>query len=164
VASTGVSNQSTSQPQNVLGMDMKIEVVALPVADVDRSKRFYEGLGWRVDADFGSGEDFRVVQLTPPHSACSIAFGKGITTAEPGSVQRLEIVVSDIVATRADLISRGVEVGEVFHLERPSPTPIPGPDPERRSYQSYATFTDPDGNGWLIQEINRRLPGREWKD
>jgi hypothetical protein len=107
------------------------------------------------------GDAFRVVQLTPRHSSCSIAFGKGLTTAAPGSMQRLELVVSDIDAARDDLIGRGVEVSELFHLDG---GPVPGPDPERRSYQTYAAFSDPDGNGWLLQEVRERLPGREWDD
>jgi catechol 2,3-dioxygenase-like lactoylglutathione lyase family enzyme len=141
--------------------------VTLPVADVDLSKRFYESLGWRLDADIARGEQFRVVQLTPPHSRCSIAFGTGLTTAEPGSVQRLELAVSDIDLAREDLIRRGVEVSEVFHLGSDgegAPAPVPGPDPERRSYLSYASFSDPDGNSWLLQEIKTRRPGREWED
>ncbi len=159
MSSTGVSTD-TSTPE-VGTIDMKIEVVTLPVADVDRAKRFYQSLGWRLDADIVVGDNFRVVQLTPPHSACSIAFGKGLTTAEAGSVQRLELVVYDIDAARADLISRGVEVSGLFHLDG---GPVPGPDPERQSYMTYATFSDPDGNGWLLQEIRTRLPGREWTD
>jgi catechol 2,3-dioxygenase-like lactoylglutathione lyase family enzyme len=140
---------------------MSLEVVTVPVSDVDRAKRFYQGLGWRLDADIAAGDAFRVVQLTPPHSACSVSFGKGLTTGEPGSVQRLLLAVSDIDAARADLISRGVEVSGVFHL---AGGPVPGRDPEGRSYQSYASFSDPDGNGWLLQEITTRLPGREWED
>jgi len=142
-------------------VDMKLEVVTLPVSDVDRAKAFYESLGWRLDADIVVGENFRVVQLTPPHSACSISFGKGLTTAEPGSARRLLLAVSDIDAARAELIGRGVEVSGVFHLEG---GPVPGPDPQGRSYQTYASFSDPDGNGWLLQEITTRLPGREWED
>ena len=142
-------------------LDMKLEVVTLPVSDVDRAKVFYESLGWRLDADIVRGESFRVVQLTPPHSACSISFGKGLTTAAPGSAQRLLLAVSDIDAARAELIGRGVEVSEAFHLEG---GPVPGRDPQGRSYQTYAAFSDPDGNGWLLQEITTRLPGREWED
>jgi catechol 2,3-dioxygenase-like lactoylglutathione lyase family enzyme len=133
----------------------------LPVSDVDRAKRFYQSLGWRLDADIVRGNAFRAVQLTPPHSACSISFGKGLITCEPGSVQRLELIVSDIDAAREDLIRRGVEVSEVYHLDGGR---VPGPDPQRRSYQTYASFNDPDGNGWLLQEIKVRLPGREWDD
>ena len=141
--------------------DMKREVVTLPVSDVDRAKRFYEDLGWRMDADIVVGEDFRVVQVTPPHSQCSIAFGKGLTTAEPGTVQRLILAVDDIDAAREGLMSRGAEVSEVFHLAGGR---VPGPDPQGRSYQTYASFSDPDGNAWLLQEIKTRLPGREWED
>jgi catechol 2,3-dioxygenase-like lactoylglutathione lyase family enzyme len=135
--------------------------VTLPVSDVDRAKLFYESLGWRLDADIVRGESFRVVQLTPPHSACSISFGKGLTAAEPGSAQRLLLAVADIDAAREALISRDVEVSELFHLEG---GPVPGRDPQGRSYQTYASFSDPDGNGWLLQEITERLPGREWED
>jgi catechol 2,3-dioxygenase-like lactoylglutathione lyase family enzyme len=142
-------------------MDSKLEVVVIPVSDVDRAKRFYQSLGWRTDADIVVGDAFRVVQLTPPHSSCSIAFGKGLTPAEPDSAQRLELAVADIDAAREDLIGRGVEVGELFHLDG---GPVPGPDPQRRSYLTYASFSDPDGNGWLLQEIKTRLPGREWED
>ena len=155
------TDTSTKAP-GVGTIDMKLEVVTLPVSDVDRAKRFYQSLGWRMDADLALGDDVRAVQLTPPHSPCSIAFGKGLTTAEPGSVQRLEMVVSDIEAAREDLLNRGVEVSEVFH--RDGGRLVPGPDPERRSYLSYAAFSDPDGNGWLLQEITTRLPGREWED
>jgi catechol 2,3-dioxygenase-like lactoylglutathione lyase family enzyme len=132
------------------------------VSDVDRAKNFYQSLGWRLDADFELGNDVRVVQLTPPHSQCSITFGKGLTTAEPGSAQRMELVVSDIDAARADLVSRGVEVSDVFHLD--GGRALPGPDPDHNSYLSYASFSDPDGNAWLLQEITTRLPGREWED
>jgi catechol 2,3-dioxygenase-like lactoylglutathione lyase family enzyme len=141
--------------------DMKLEVVTLPVSDVDRSKRFYESLGWRMDADIVRGDDFRVVQVTPPHSQCSVSFGKGLTPGEPGSVKRLLLAVYDVDVAREQLISRGVEVSGVFHLEG---GPVPGPDPQGRSYQTYASFSDPDGNGWLLQEIKTRLPGREWED
>jgi catechol 2,3-dioxygenase-like lactoylglutathione lyase family enzyme len=140
-------------------MDMKLEVVVVPVSDVDRAKRFYEQLGWRLDADFVIGPDFRVVQFTPPGSAASIHFGKGVSKAAPGALQSLYLVVSDIEAARADLVRRGVAVSEIFH-RAPGAEPRPGPDPERRSYQSFATFSDPDGNGWLLQEIRQRLPGR----
>ncbi len=139
---------------------MGLEVVTLPVSDVDRAKRFYEGLGWRTDADIVAGDSFRVVQMTPTRSACSIAFGKGLTTAEPGSAQRLVLVVSDIDLARDDLIARGADVSELFHLDG---GPVPGRDPQGRSYQTLATFSDPDGNQWLLQEIKTRLPGREWK-
>ena len=147
-------------------MDMKLEVVVLPVADADRAKGFYEGLGWRLDADFATGEDFRVVQLTPPGSPCSVIFGTGITSAAPGSVDSLMLVVTDIDKAREELISRGVPVSEVFHdgggvfHHAGTKARVPGPDPERRSYSSWASFSDPDGNGWLLQEITTRLPGR----
>ena len=140
-------------------IEMKLEVVTIPVSDVDRAKRFYQSLGWRLDADIAVGDAFRVVQLTPTQSACSVAFGKGVTTGEPGSVQRLILAVDDIDAARADLVSRGIEISGLFHL---AGGPVPGPDPEGRSYQTYASFSDPDGNGWLLQEIKTRLPGREW--
>jgi catechol 2,3-dioxygenase-like lactoylglutathione lyase family enzyme len=135
-------------------IDMMIEVVTLPVSDVDRAKRFYGSLGWRLDADLVVGDAVRVVQFTPPGSNASIAFDSGLTTAEPGSIERLEVVVSDIVAARDDLIARGVEVSEPFHLADGEFRP--GLDPERRSYLSYASFSDPDGNGWLLQEVTTR--------
>jgi catechol 2,3-dioxygenase-like lactoylglutathione lyase family enzyme len=160
MSSTGVPGASTQTPE-VGTVDMNLEVVTLPVSDVDRAKSFYQRLGWRLDADIVRGENFRVVQLTPPHSQCSISFGKGITTAEPGSAQRLLLVVDDIDPAREELTRRGAEVSEVFHLEG---GPVPGPDPEGRSYQTYASFSDPDGNGWLLQEIRERLPGRVWED
>jgi catechol 2,3-dioxygenase-like lactoylglutathione lyase family enzyme len=142
-------------------MDMKLEVVTVPVSDVDRAKRFYQSLGWRLDADIVVGDNFRAVQLTPPQSACSVAFGKGLTTGEPGSLRRLILAVYDIDPARADLVSRGIGVSEVFHLAGGR---VPGPDPQGRSYQTYAAFSDPDGNEWLLQEIKTRLPGREWTD
>ena len=159
--SSADASTNTSTEMSELGVDMKLEVVTLPVSDVDRAKRFYQSLGWRLDADIVRGDAFRVVQLTPPHSNCSIAFGKGVTTGEPGSVQRLLLAVSDINAAREDLIGRGIEVSEVFHLAGGR---VPGPDPEGRSYQTYASFSDPDGNGWQLQKITARLPGREWDD
>ena len=162
MSSTDVSSNPSMETPELGTIDMKLEVVTVPVSDVDRAKRFYEGLGWRLDADFVLGDDVRAVQLTPPHSACSLAFGRGLTTAEPGSAQRLELAVSDIDAAREDLISRGVEVSELFHLD--GARLVPGPDPQRRSYLTYASFSDPDGNGWLLQEITERLPGREWED
>ena len=145
-------------PARMIGM--RLEVVVIPVSDVDRAKRFYGGLGWRLDADFARGDEFRVVQFTPPGSPCSIHFGRGITSAVPGSAPGLYLVVSDIEAARADLVARGVDVGEVFHRAAPGEAPLSGPDPERRSYASFATFSDPDGNNWLIQEITAPLPGR----
>jgi catechol 2,3-dioxygenase-like lactoylglutathione lyase family enzyme len=142
-----------------MSIDMKLEVTSIPVSDVERSKTFYSGLGWRLDADFAGGSDFRVVQFNPPGSSCSIHFGKGLTSAAPGSAA-LYLVVSDIVAARAELAERGADVSDVFHRAGPGKTPVNGPDPERRSYSSFATFKDPDGNMWLLQEITARLPGR----
>ena len=149
-----------------LGMvDAKLEVVVLPVADVDRARSFYRNLGWRLDADFSSGDDWRVVQLTPPGSQCSVQFGTGLTSAAPGSVQGLLLVVDDIVTARAQLVGYGVDVSEVFHFQgglRYSGTQgrVLGPDPQGQSYRSFASFADPDGNRWLMQEIKTRLPGR----
>ena len=143
-------------------IDMKLEAVVIPVADVDRSKGFYAGLGWRLDADFAEGDEFRVVQFTPPGSSCSIHFGTartGVMSAVPGSAQGLYLVVSDIEAARAELVDRGVDVSEVFHRTGRAGR-LSGPDPERRSYGSLVSFSDPDGNGWLIQEVTTRLPGR----
>lgn len=167
MSSTDVSAGSSTEVRPVGAIDMKLEVITVPVSDVDRAKAFYEGLGWRLDADIARGDAFRVVQFTPPHSECSIAIGTGLAAVfgtdemTPGSQQRLELVVSDIEAARDDLISRGVDVGEVFHLEG---GPAPGADPGRASYGSYATFRDPDGNSWLLQEVTSRLPGRLWED
>ena len=141
-------------------VDLKLEVVVIPVSDVERSKRFYEGLGWRVDGDFTNGPDFRAVQMTPPGSPCSIHFGKGITAAVPGSIRNLYLAVSDLATARAELISRGAEVSEPFHFTAVGAAPMPGPHPDRRSYSTHATFSDPDGNSWLLQEITTRLPGR----
>ena len=149
-------------------VDMKLEVVVLAVSDVDRAKAFYENLGWRLDIDIAAG-DFRGVQLTPPNSEASIIFGKGVTSVQPGSAQNLVLAVDDIAAARDELVARGVRVSEVFHyaggpfnnsVENPR---VGGRDPEGRSYYSFASFEDPDGNGWLLQEIQTRLPGREWK-
>lgn len=141
-------------------VDMKFEVTAIPVSDVDRAKRFYSSLGWRLDADFVVGDTFRGVQFTPPGSSASIHFGKGVTPAAPGSASGLFLVVSDIEAARTELAGRGVDVSETFHLAGPGHPPTPGPDPERRSYHTYATFKDPDGNTWLLQEVTARFPGR----
>jgi catechol 2,3-dioxygenase-like lactoylglutathione lyase family enzyme len=148
-------------------VDMKFEVVVIPVADVHRSKAFYSKLGWRLDADFSFDNGFRVVQFTPPGSGCSVQFGSNITTAAPGSAQGLYLIVSDIEAARRDLIARSIEVSEVFHTSKPgaqfrieSDGRVSGPDPGHRSYFTFATFSDPDGNTWLFQEITTRLPGR----
>jgi catechol 2,3-dioxygenase-like lactoylglutathione lyase family enzyme len=152
-------------------VDTKLEIVVIPVSDVDRAKEFYGGkLGWRLDADYDNGSDFRVIQFTPPGSGCSVIFGRNVTGALPGSAQGLYMIVSDIAAARKELLGRGVEVSEVFHNEGVYAGPdepylfgrlrISGPDPEHRSYRSFASFRDPDGNGWLFQEITTRLPGR----
>jgi catechol 2,3-dioxygenase-like lactoylglutathione lyase family enzyme len=150
-------------------MDMKLEVLVVPVSDVDRAKAFYEKLGFRLDIDYAANENFRVLQFTPPGSEASIIFGKGITPAKSGLADSLVLAVDDVDAARDDLVARGVEVSEVFHyadgplnnsVENPR---VSGRDPEGRSYYSFASFEDPDGNGWLLQEIQTRLPGREWK-
>ena len=142
-------------------IDLKLEVLAIPVGDVDRAKRFYgDSLGWRLDGEFIVGDSFRALQFTPPGSPCSIHFGKGVTPAAPGSARGLFLIVTDVVAARAELLDRGVKVSEVFHITGPGQPPIPGPDPQRHSYASYAAFEDPDGNGWLLQEVTQRLPGR----
>jgi catechol 2,3-dioxygenase-like lactoylglutathione lyase family enzyme len=132
----------------------------IPVSDADRAKRFYGRLGWRLDADFSNGASWRVVQMTPPGSPCSIHFGKGITTAAPGSIKNLYLVVSDIEAARSELIDGGADVSETFHFTAGGEAPTPGPAPEHASYGTFASFSDPDGNSWLLQEINARLPGR----
>jgi catechol 2,3-dioxygenase-like lactoylglutathione lyase family enzyme len=150
-------------------MDMKLEVVVLPVSDVERAKRFYEGLGFRLDVDVAAGENYRAVHLTPPGSGASILFGKGVTSATPGSIDRLLLAVYDIDAARQELLSKGAGVSEVFHDAGGSlgggfianaEALAAGPDPQRRSYGSYASFSDPDGNVWLLQEIRERAPGR----
>ena len=150
-------------------MDMKLEVVVVPVSDVDRAKEFYKRMGWREDVDFVGSDRFRVVHLTPPGSACSIVFGKGITSSRPGSLDRLLLAVSDIDAARRELRAQGVEVSDVFHdaggglgggWQADPEQRAPGPDPQGRSYGSYASFSDPDGNVWLLQQITERLPGR----
>jgi catechol 2,3-dioxygenase-like lactoylglutathione lyase family enzyme len=159
---------SAGAAPNAEPVDLKLEAVVIPVSDVDRAKHFYGGLGWRQDADFPFDNGFRVVQFTPPGSGCSVQFGTRITTAAPGSAQGLYLIVSDVQAARDELAARGVEVSEVFHAGTPGAQFQPdgtsgrvgGPAPERASYRSFATFRDPDGNGWLLQEITTRLPGR----
>ncbi|HVU92366.1 MAG TPA: VOC family protein [Jatrophihabitans sp.] len=147
-------------------MDMKLEVVVVPVSDVDRSKQFYKALGWREDADIATDETFRVVQFTPPGSPASIIFGTSVTDQAPGTAQGLQLIVSDIEAARAELLRQGVDVSEVFHdaggifHHAGTQQRVPGRDPEGRSYGSFVSFADPDGNGWLMQEITTRLPGR----
>ncbi|ALV48816.1 VOC family protein [Streptomyces althioticus] len=147
-------------------MDMKLEVAVVPVSDVDRAKSFYEGLGWRLDADFTADDGLRVVQVTPPGSACSVIFGDQVSEAAPGSAEGLHLVVRDIEAAREELARRGVAVSEVFHdaggvfHHAGTKARLPGRDPEGRSYSSFLSFDDPDGNGWIVQEITERLPGR----
>jgi catechol 2,3-dioxygenase-like lactoylglutathione lyase family enzyme len=152
-------------------IDMKFEIVVIPVSDIDRAKAFYSKLGWRLDADFAAGDDFRVIQFTPPGSGCSVIFGKNVTAAAPGSAQGLYLIVSDIDAARKELLGRGIKVSEVFHgdagvyLGKDEPYlfgrhRVSGPDPAHGSYRSFASFSDPDGNGWLFQELTARLPGR----
>jgi catechol 2,3-dioxygenase-like lactoylglutathione lyase family enzyme len=160
---------ATTRVARVEPVDMKLEVVVLGVSDVDRAKAFYENLGWRLDADVATGDDFRGVQLTPHNSEASIIFGKGITSAKSGPADSLVLAVDDIDAARDDLIARGVDVSEVFHYaggpfnNTVENARVGGRDPQGRSYFSFASFEDPDGNGWLLQEIQTRLPGREWK-
>jgi catechol 2,3-dioxygenase-like lactoylglutathione lyase family enzyme len=157
---------------NARKVDMKLEVVVIPVSNVDRAKEFYARLGWRLDAEFAGGDDFHVIQFTPPGSGCSVIFGKNVTAAAPGSAQGLYLIVSDIEAARAELLSRGIKISEVFHdatgmydgQDEPylfGRRRINGRDADRRSYRSFASFNDPDGNGWLFQEITTRLPGRQ---
>ena len=168
-----VKNESSASAGNASDakVDMKLEVIVIPVSDAERAKQFYVGLGWRLDADYDNGKDFRVVQLTPPGSGCSIIFGKNVTAATPGSAQGLYLIVSDVAAARSELLGHGVAVSEVFHegggvyagADEPylfGRLRVSGPDPEHRSYRSFASFHDPDGNGWLLQEITTRLPGR----
>jgi len=160
MSSTQTTNERVTNPATAATVDLKLEVVVLPVSDVDRAKRFYEGLGWRLDADFTNGKDWRGVQMTPPGSPCSIHFGKGVTTAAPGSAKNTYLVVSDMESARGELARRGANVSGAFHFASFGEPPVPGPDPEGRSYATYASFSDPDGNSWLLQEIKTRLPGR----
>jgi catechol 2,3-dioxygenase-like lactoylglutathione lyase family enzyme len=167
------SNQGGSSDSNKgSSVDLKLEIVVIPVSDAERAKDFYSGkLGWRLDADYDNGSDFRVIQLTPPGSGCSVIFGRNVTGATPGSAQGLYLIVSDIAAARQELLGRGVQISEVFHdaggkysgPDEPylfGRVRVSAPDPEQRSYRSFASFHDPDGNGWLLQEIRQRLPGR----
>jgi catechol 2,3-dioxygenase-like lactoylglutathione lyase family enzyme len=162
MSSTQASSDATTETPGRAAVPMKFEVTVLPVADVDRAKAFYQRLGWRLDADFPVDEHYRVVQFTPPGSPASIQFGLGMTTLAPGSMQDLMLIVEDIDAARDELSHHGVDVS-VWHGRRGPGTGgrVPGPDPGRASYRSYASFTDPDGNGWLLQEVTERLPGRE---
>ena len=164
------TDQVAIETPKIESLDLKLEIVVIPVSDVDRAKSFYADLGWRLDADFAEGDDFRVMQFTPPGSPTSIIFGKNVTAAVPGSAQGLYLIVSDIAAARDDLLRRGVAVGEIFHggsVHGGTDEPylfgrlrLSGPDPDHGSYRSFASFHDPDGNGWLLQEVTTRLPGR----
>ena len=164
------SNDAASNT-GVATVAMKLEIVVIPVSDIDRAKEFYGRLGWRLDADYDNGQDFRVLQFTPPGSGCSVIFGKNVTAAAPGSAQGLYLIVSDIAAAREELLGRGVQISDVFHdaggvyagTDQPylfGRLRVSGPDPDHRSYRSFASFSDPDGNGWLLQEITTRLAGR----
>jgi len=168
MSSTQISSEQPTRDSSAESVDLKLEVVVIPVSDVDRAKGFYGSLGWRLDADFPFDNGVRVVQFTPPGSACSIQFGTKITSAAPGSAQSLYLVVDDIEAARQALKARGVAIGEVFHAGTPGAqfqsdgksARVNGPAPNHASYGSFATFSDPDGNSWLLQEIKTRLPGR----
>jgi catechol 2,3-dioxygenase-like lactoylglutathione lyase family enzyme len=166
-----IDHDARANPSTSRSVDMKLEIVVIPVSDVDRAKAFYARLGWRLDADFASGDEWRVIQFTPPGSACSVIFGSNVTAAAPGSVRGLYLIVSDLEAARQDLRDRGIEVSEPFHgagdvhagPDEPylfGSVRVSGADPKRGSYSSFASFSDPDGNGWLFQEITTRLPGR----
>ena len=163
MSTTATRSQDATTDARVGQVDMKLEVITIPVSDVDRAKEFYGGLGWRLDADFSKGDD-RAVQFTPPGSQCSVHFGRNLTSVAPGSAQSLWLIVSDLQAARDELMRRGVEVSEVFHFagwNRVAPDArVSGPAPDGRSYASFVSFSDPDGNGWLLQEITTRLPGR----
>ena len=160
MSGTQMRKEPVTQVPTPATVDLKLEVVVIPVSDVDRAKRFYEDLGWRMDADFTAGDNWRGVQMTAPGSPCSIQFGRGVTKAVPGSVQNLYLVVSDIEAARKELISRGAVVSEAFHFTGFGGAPVRGPAPNGDSYATFATFSDPDGNSFLLQEIKARLPGR----
>ena len=171
MSSTSAGSETQIEIPSARTVDMRLEIVVIPVSDVDRAKRFYGGLGWRLDADFAAGDDFRVIQFTPPGSGCSVIFGKNVSAGAPGSATGLYLIVSDIEAARAELLGRGVEISEAFHdagaVHAGADEPylfgrlrVSGPDPEHRSYRSFASFSDPDGNGGLLQEITGRLPGR----
>ena len=172
MSSTLVRGDAAGETPTARAVDLKLEVVVIPVADVDRAKKFYAGLGWRLDADYASDDGyFRVIQFTPPGSGCSVIFGRNVTAAAPGSAQGLYLIVADVEAARQDLLGRDVVISEVFHdaagTYAGSDEPylfgrvrVAGPDPARGSYRSFASFSDPDGNGWLLQEVTMRLPGR----
>ncbi|WP_426609841.1 VOC family protein [Bradyrhizobium sp. McL0616] len=171
MTTTEMNRETDAKPAKSRRVDLKLEVIVIPVSDVDRAKLFYANLGWRLDADFASGDGWRVIQFTPPGSACSVIFGKNVTAAAPGSAQGLYLIVSDLEAARQDLLDRGVKVSDPFHSagdvhagpDEPylsGRVRVNGADPQRGSYSSFASFSDPDGNGWLFQEITTRLPGR----
>ncbi|MBR0845628.1 VOC family protein [Bradyrhizobium liaoningense] len=175
MATIEIEREAAPKPSKMRNVDLKLEVIVIPVSDVDRAKAFYARLGWRLDADFASGDDWRVIQFTPPGSACSVIFGRNVTAAAPGSVRGLYLIVSDLEAARRDLLDRGIEVSEPFHgagdVHAGSDEPylfgsvrVSGADPKRGSYSSFAAFSDPDGNGWLFQEVTTRLPGRIAED
>ena len=171
MSSPEITKEHAPQTPIAAAVDLKLEVVIIPVSDVDRAKGFYESLGWRLDGDFSDGDDWRGIQFTPPGSGCSVIFGKNLTPVTPGSAQGLYLIVSDIGAAREELLRRGVKISEVFHDAGKvhigtdetylfGRRRINGPDPEHGSYRSFASFSDPDGNGWLLQEVKSRLPGR----
>ncbi|RXG92655.1 VOC family protein [Bradyrhizobium zhanjiangense] len=171
MATIEIDRDVATKPSTSRNLDLKLEVVVIPVSDVDRAKAFYTRLGWRLDADFASSSEWRVIQFTPPGSACSVIFGRNVTAAAPGSVRGLYLIVSDLEAARQDLLDRGIAVSEPFHgagdvhagPDEPylfGSVRVSGADPERGSYSSFASFSDPDGNGWLFQEVTTRLPGR----
>ncbi|HTA70659.1 MAG TPA: VOC family protein [Bryobacteraceae bacterium] len=171
MSTTEVLPKDAASDASVGSLDTKLEIVVIPVSDIDRAKGFYQRLGWRLDADYDNGSDFRVIQFTPPGSGCSIIFGRNVTAAAPGSAQGLYLIVSDLEAARKELLGRGVAISEAFHdaggvyagPDQPylfGRRRVSGPDPEHRSYRTFASFNDPDGNGWLLQEITARLPGR----
>jgi catechol 2,3-dioxygenase-like lactoylglutathione lyase family enzyme len=168
MSTTRTSNERATDTPTAATVDLKLEVVVIPVSDVDRAKRFYGSLGWRLDADFAFDNGFRVIQFTPPGSGCSVQFGTNITSAAPGSAQGLYLIVSGIEAAHDELVARGAKISEVFHAGTPGAQfrrdgtsgRVSGPAPDHASYGSFATFSDPDGNGWLLQEIKTRLPGR----
>ena len=161
MSGTQMSSDGTTGAPGAAAVRMRFEVVVLPVADVDRAKAFYQRLGWRLDIDLPVAEDYRVVQFTPPGSPTSIQFGTGLTTMAPGSMKEMYLVVDDVEAARDELLGHGAEVSDIWHGRGLGTSGhAPGLDPERRSYFSFASFTDPDGNSWLLQEITQRLPGR----
>jgi catechol 2,3-dioxygenase-like lactoylglutathione lyase family enzyme len=167
VSTTQIRSGDATQPSKAATVDTKLEVVVIPVSDVDRAKRFYDSLGWRLDGEFTSGDSFRSLQYTPKGSACSVQFGANVTTSPPGSAQGIHLIVSDIEQARADLVARGVDATEVYHCAEGyacrfpgNDPPITGPHPDRGTYGSFVSFSDPDGNGWVLQEITARFPGR----